>query len=75
MEWSWRTSHELSAIGTTRSSAWCLRSTCWNRLSTKRLFDIEDRYTRKFNFSHLYTALSRSQYMGLPGSRTRVGAS
>ena len=27
------------------------------------LFDIEDRYTRKFNFSHLYTALSRSQYM------------
>ncbi len=27
------------------------------------LFDIEDRYTKKFNFSHLYTALSRSQYM------------
>ena len=27
------------------------------------LFDIEDRHTRKFNFSHLYTALSRSQYM------------
>ena len=27
------------------------------------LFDIEDRYTRKLNFSHLYTALSRSQYM------------
>ena len=27
------------------------------------LFDIENRYTRKFNFSHLYTALSRSQYM------------
>ena len=27
------------------------------------LFDIEDRYTVKFNFSHLYTALCRSQYM------------
>ena len=27
------------------------------------LFDIEDRYTKRFNFSHLYTALSRSQYM------------
>ena len=27
------------------------------------LFDVEDRYTPKFNFSHLYTALSRSQYM------------
>ena len=31
------------------------------------LFDIEDRYTRKFNFSHLYTALSRSQYMDYLG--------
>ena len=27
------------------------------------LFDIEDRHTRKLNFSHLYTALARSQYM------------
>ena len=27
------------------------------------LFDVEDRITPKFNFSHLYTALSRSQYM------------
>ena len=27
------------------------------------LFGIKDRSTRKFNFSHLYTALSRSQYM------------
>ena len=27
------------------------------------MFDIEDRHTRKLNFSHLYTALSRSQYM------------
>ena len=27
------------------------------------LFDIEDRHTKKLNFSHLYTALSRSQYM------------
>ena len=33
----------------------------------QRLFDIEDRYTRKFNFSHLYTALSRSQYMDYLG--------
>ena len=29
----------------------------------EKLFDIEDRYSRRFNFSHLYTALSRSQYM------------
>ncbi|MCY3932009.1 MAG: hypothetical protein OXH70_09835 [Acidobacteria bacterium] len=27
------------------------------------LFDIEDRYTPKFNFSHLFAALSRSQYL------------
>ena len=27
------------------------------------LFDIEDRYVRRFNFSHLYAALSRSQYL------------
>ena len=27
------------------------------------LFNIHDRNTKKFNFSHLYTALSRSQYM------------
>ena len=33
----------------------------------EQLFDIEDRYTRKFNFSHLYTALSRSQYMDYLG--------
>ena len=31
------------------------------------LFDIEDRHARKFNFSHLYTALSRSQYMDYLG--------
>ena len=29
----------------------------------QNLFHIEDRHSRKFNFSHLYTALSRSQYM------------
>ena len=29
----------------------------------RELFDIEERYDRKFNFSHLYTALSRSEYM------------
>ena len=31
------------------------------------LFEIEDRHSRKFNFSHLYTALSRSQYMDYLG--------
>lgn len=34
---------------------------------TERLFDMEDRYSRKFNFSHLYTALARSQYMDYLG--------
>ena len=29
----------------------------------EELFDLEDRNTGKFNFSHLYTALARSQYM------------
>ena len=33
----------------------------------KGLFKIEDRDTIKFNFSHLYTALSRSQYMDYLG--------
>ena len=33
----------------------------------EKLFDIEDRYSRRFNFSHLYTALSRSQYMAYLG--------
>ena len=31
------------------------------------LFDIDDRFPPKFNFSHLYTALSRSQYMDYLG--------
>ena len=31
------------------------------------LFDIADRYPPKFGFSHLYTALSRSQYMDYLG--------
>lgn len=38
------------------------------------LFDVADRVPRKFNFSHLYTALARSQYMeylGLPPGWTR----
>ena len=34
------------------------------------LFDIDDRHTRKFNFSHLYTALTRSQYMEYLGLET-----
>ena len=29
----------------------------------EELFQVEDRNTSRFNFSHLYTALSRSQYM------------
>ena len=33
----------------------------------KELFDIENRYDPKFNFSHLYTALSRSEYMDYLG--------
>lgn len=36
----------------------------------KNLFDLEDRHARKFNFSHLYTALSRSQYMSYLGIDT-----
>lgn len=31
------------------------------------LFDIEDRYTPKFNFAHLYVALSRPQYLEFLG--------
>jgi hypothetical protein len=40
-----------------------------DQAGTKDLFDVEDRFPRKFNFSHLYTALSRSEYieyLGLP---------
>ena len=33
----------------------------------EELFDIDDLNTKKFNFSHLYTALSRSQYMNYLG--------
>ena len=36
----------------------------------KGLFNVEDRQTTKFNFSHLYTALSRSQYMEYLGLET-----
>ncbi len=34
------------------------------------LFDIEDRYTPRLNFSHLYTALARSEYMKYLGLDT-----
>ena len=34
-----------------------------DQAADKERFDIEDRFTRKFNFSHLYTALGRSPYM------------
>ncbi|MCY4590767.1 MAG: ParB N-terminal domain-containing protein [Alphaproteobacteria bacterium] len=33
----------------------------------ENLFDIEDRFGRRLNFSHLYTALSRSQFMDYLG--------
>ena len=36
----------------------------------KSLFAVEDRFTPKFSFSHLYTALSRSQYMKYLGLAT-----
>lgn len=36
----------------------------------KDQFDLEDRSTKKLNFSHLYTALSRSQYMEYLGIDT-----
>ena len=35
--------------------------------ASEDLFVVQDRQTRKFNFSHLYTALSRSQYMDYLG--------
>ena len=35
------------------------------------LFDIEDRYTTRLNFSHLYTALARSEYMRYLGLDTK----
>ena len=34
------------------------------------LFAVDDRYTTRFNFSHLYTALSRSQYMQFLGIKS-----
>ena len=34
-------------------------------------FDVEDRFTKKFNFSHLYTALGRSPYMDYLGLGTK----
>ena len=42
--------------------------------SDEGLFQVEDRMPKKFNFSHLYTALARSQYMeylGLTGGWAR----
>lgn len=42
------------------------------------MFIVDDRYTTKFNFSHLYTALSRSQYMkflGIEGTWSRYDPS
>ena len=38
-----------------------------DQAKTEGLFDIDDRHTRRLNFSHLYTALSRSQYMDYLG--------
>ena len=42
--------------------------------SMEELFEVADRFPSRFNFSHLYTALSRSQYMaylGLPSGWAR----
>ena len=42
--------------------------------SEAELFTVDDRFHKKFNFSHLYTALSRSQfmeYLGLPSGWAR----
>ena len=36
----------------------------------EKLFDVDDRHTVKFSFSHLYTALSRAQYMEYLGLGT-----
>ncbi len=38
-----------------------------DQASKEGLFEIEDRATPKFSFSHLYTALTRSQYMAYLG--------
>lgn len=37
---------------------------------SKKLFSIDDHYYKKFSFSHLYTALARSEYMDYLGLRT-----
>lgn len=42
-----------------------------NQAKNKDLFDLKDRYSIKFNFSHLYTALARSQYMTFLGLESR----
>ena len=45
-----------------------------DQASNMELFDIEDRFNKKFSFSHLYTSLSRSQfmeYLGLPSGWAR----
>ena len=34
-----------------------------DQAASKERFSVEDRFTKKFNFSHLYTALGRSPYM------------
>ena len=38
-----------------------------DQAKAKERFDLDDRNTSKFSFSHLYTALSRSQYMDYLG--------
>ena len=37
---------------------------------SKQLFSIDDRYYKRFSFSHLYTALARSEYMDYLGLST-----
>lgn len=42
-----------------------------NQAHDEGLFRVEDRYSKRFSFSHLYTALGRSNYMEYLGIGTR----
>lgn len=68
--------HIATAIGDRHDTVKRMVSAIYvlEQASEEGLFSIEDRDTRKFSFSHLYTALSRSQYMdylGLEAGWTR----
>ena len=67
VRYCFRISRAESATSTTRSSAWSMRSTCLNKHNHAGIFRIDDRVSPRFNFSHLYTALSRAPYMQFLG--------